>query len=137
MACPHCGAPDKTDMSAESHGLISKAEASRRSGRSTTWISDKIQERRLEMVEYGGRRYVTVESLARLLVRAPRQTPAQKQLDRLIESNQLADAQLLHRQLYPEQYGWSQSSQSAATPSELPDPWHDFVTRNLNHEEGK
>jgi hypothetical protein len=133
MACPHCGAADKIDNSAEANGLISKSEAARRSGRSTTWISDRVQERKLEMAEFAGRRYVVVESLARLLMRSPRQTPAQKQLDWLLEHNCLADAQALHRKLYPEQYGWP-TPQSAATPDQLPDPWQDFLTRNLNRE---
>jgi hypothetical protein len=137
VPCEHCGAPDKTDLSAESQGLISKSEAARRSGRSTTWISDRIQQRQIEMADFAGRKYIVLESLARFLTRVGKPTPAQAQLDHLIESNQLADAQLLHRQLHPEAYGFSQSTQSAATPAELPDPWQDFLVRNLNREGSK
>lgn len=132
MACPHCGNPDDTDRSAESHGLILRSVAARQARRSRTWVDSRIGSGELETAQFAGRVYVVARSLVRLLTIEGVPTNAEIELDRLIESNDVVAAQELHRQLYPQAWaGLMPPTQSAASPTELPDPWHDVVVRNL------
>jgi hypothetical protein len=137
MPCPHCGAADQTDLSAESRGLMLKSEAARVAGRSPTWIASRIAARELEVREFANRSYVTRASLERLLRVEGGANSVNARIERLIDSNQLEAAQALHRQAYPQAWdgsGLMPSGSGPATPADLPDPWHGFVVRNL---EGK
>ena len=55
MPCPTCGAPNQTDLSAESHGLMLKSEAAKISGRSRTWVQARIDCGELETRTFAGR----------------------------------------------------------------------------------
>jgi hypothetical protein len=137
MSCPTCGSPDQTDLSAESRGLMLKSEAARAAGRSSTWITSRIAARELQTQEYAGRPYIVRSSLERLLRVEGGANSVNARIERLIDSNQLEAAQALHRSAYPQAWdgsGLMPSGNTAATPTDLPDPWHGVVVRNL---EGK
>lgn len=101
MACELCGAPDKTDLSAEGHGLILKSQAARMSGRSSTWVNDRITCKDLEARTYAGRQYVVLESLERLLRVDPPPTAADLEIERLGKAGQVDRAKALFRRTYP------------------------------------
>ena len=133
MACPHCGAPDQTDLSAENHGLMLRSEAAKLSGRSRTWIDSRITSRELEIRQFAGRPYVVVASLERLLRVEGGPTSANAAFDRLMAAGRVVEAQELHKQLHPAAWMGSgvMPSPRAVTSDQLPDPWHGFVARNL------
>jgi Arc/MetJ-type ribon-helix-helix transcriptional regulator len=135
MPCDKCGAPDEQDLSAESRGLMLKSEAARAAGRSSTWITSRIAARELEIREFANRSYVVRASLERLLRVEGGANSVNARIERLIDSNQLEAAQALHRQAYPQAWdgsGLMPSGNTAATPTDLPDPFTKVIVRNLN-----
>jgi hypothetical protein len=134
MACPTCGALDSTDHSAESKGLILKAEAARQARRSATWVSSRVASGELRTATFAGRTYVIAESLRRLLTVEGVPSDVDLEIDKLINSARYVEAQELHQRAYPQAWGGSgimPSSQPPPLPTELADPWHQMVARNL------
>jgi hypothetical protein len=94
MSCPHCGAPDDTDLQAQRSNLVYIAEAARQCGRSATWVHYRIDAGDLKTQEFAGRTYVTRTSLNELLqTQGPGTT--EFEIQRLLQAGDWSGAQAL------------------------------------------